>query len=107
MTAISLPARHAGRILTIILVSYLMIILDTSIVITGLPRIRDELGFSPSALGWIQSIYTLTFGGFLLLGARAGDILGRRRTFQTGLVLFTVASVALGVAQSGGWVIVG
>ncbi|HEY0274553.1 MAG TPA: MFS transporter [Paenirhodobacter sp.] len=105
MTATSFATPHPGRILAIILISYLMIILDVSIVITGLPRIRDELGFAPPELGWIQSIYTLTFGGFLMLGARAGDILGRRRTFQIGLGVFTLASVAIGVAQSAAWMI--
>ncbi|OCX56620.1 MFS transporter [Thioclava sp. SK-1] len=93
-------ARHPGAILAIILISYLMIILDVSIVITGLPKIREELSFTTAELSWVQSIYTLTFGGFLLLGARAGDILGRRKTFQAGLVIFTLASLAIGVAQS-------
>jgi len=65
-------------ILAIILLSYVMIVLDTSIVLTGLPNIHRELGFSDAELAWVQSAYTLTFGGFLLLGARAGDILGRR-----------------------------
>ncbi|MCR6727737.1 MFS transporter [Agrobacterium fabrum] len=105
MTAISSGTRNSGAILAVILISYLMIILDVSIVITGLPRIRDELGFTPSALGWIQSAYTLSFGGFLLLGARAGDILGRRRTFQIGLAVFTIASVAIGLAQTASWMI--
>lgn len=91
---------HPTAVLTIILVSYLMIILDTSIVITGLPRIRDELGFSSAQLAWVQSIYTLTFGGFLLLGARAGDILGRRRMFQLGLGVFTLASVGVALSHT-------
>ncbi|NVO25625.1 MFS transporter [Donghicola sp. B5-SW-15] len=97
--------RHPQAVLAIILISYLMIILDTSIVMTGLPQIRQELGFSTSQLGWVQSIYTLTFGGFLPLGARAGDILGRRKTFQAGLVIFTVASALIGLAQSAAWMI--
>ncbi|NVO29479.1 MFS transporter [Donghicola sp. C2-DW-16] len=97
--------RHPQAVLAIILISYLMIILDTSIVMTGLPQIRQELGFSASQLGWVQSIYTLAFGGFLLLGARAGDILGRRKTFQAGLVIFTVASALIGLAQSVAWMI--
>ena len=69
---------NKSAILAIILVSYVMIILDTSIVLTGLPAIQHDLGFSDSGLAWVQSAYTLTFGGFLLLSARAGDILGRR-----------------------------
>jgi EmrB/QacA subfamily drug resistance transporter len=98
----------AGRkltILTIILVSYLMIVLDISIVITGLPTIQESLAFSPVGLSWVQNAYTLAFGGLLLLGARAGDILGRRRMFIAGLALFTAASVAIGLAQSAAWLI--
>lgn len=87
-------------VLGIVLITYLMIILDISIVITGLPKIRDDLGFSQTALSWVQNAYTLTFGGLLLLGARAGDILGRRRVFVGGLALFSVASLLVGVSSS-------
>jgi EmrB/QacA subfamily drug resistance transporter len=96
---------HKTAILAIILVSYVMIILDTSIVLTGLPAIHRDLGFSDSGLAWVQSAYTLTFGGFLLLSARAGDILGRRRMLTAGLAVFTLASVAIGLAQSPAWMI--
>jgi len=72
-------APHKAAILAIILASYVMIVLDTSIVLTGLPRIQSELGFSDTGLAWVQSAYTLTFGGLLLLAARAGDTFGRRR----------------------------
>ena len=75
-----------------ILATYLMIILDATVVITALPSIAERLDFSPAALSWVQSAYALTFGGLLLLGARMGDILGRRRTFVAGIALFTVAS---------------
>jgi len=92
-------------VLTIILISYLMIVLDISIVITGLPKIQESLAFSPLGLSWVQNAYTLAFGGLLLLGARAGDILGRRGMFIAGLVLFTAASVAIGLAQSAAWLI--
>ncbi len=92
-------------ILAIILLSYVMIVLDTSIVLTGLPNIHRELGFSDAELAWVQSAYTLTFGGFLLLGARAGDILGRRRMLIAGLALFTVSSLAIGLAQTPAWMI--
>src|SRR6266851_6615582 len=92
-------------ILAIVLASYLMIVLDISIVITGLPKIRDELGFSATSLSWVQNAYTLAFGGLLLLGARAGDILGRRRMFVVGIALFTVASLAAGLAQSSAWLL--
>ena len=98
---------HQGMVLAIILVSYLMIVLDISIVITGLPKIKESLDFSPTGLTWVQNAYTLAFGGLLLLGARAGDILGRRRMFNLGLALFTLASLAIGLAQSPAWLICG
>jgi MFS family permease len=89
----------------IILVSYLMIVLDISIVITALPKMQTSLGFSATGLSWVQNAYTLAFGGLLLLGARAGDILGRRRMFIWGLALFTIASLAVGAAQNPTWLI--
>ncbi|MCM2565205.1 MFS transporter [Janthinobacterium kumbetense] len=89
-----------AAILAIILVSYVMIVLDTSIVLTGLPNIHQELGFTDTGLAWVQSAYTLTFGGLLLLAARAGDVVGRRRLLQLGLALFTLASLAIGLARS-------
>ncbi len=92
-------------VLTIILVSYFMIVLDISIVITGLPKILESLSFSATGLSWVQNAYTLAFGGLLLLGARAGDILGRRRMFIAGLALFTAASLGVGIAQSAAWLI--
>lgn len=92
-------------VLAIVLTSYLMIVLDISIVITGLPNIQRGLGFSPVALSWIQNAYLLCFGGFLLLGARAGDLLGRKRMLLTGLALFTAASLAVGLAQTSAWLI--
>ena len=92
-------------LLAIILAGYLMIILDAAIVTTALPEIQATLGFSPIALSWVQNAYALTFGGLLLLGARAGDILGRRRTFAFGIGLFTFASMLGGLAQSPGWLL--
>jgi EmrB/QacA subfamily drug resistance transporter len=92
-------------ILAIILISYVMIVLDISIVLTGLPKIHQELGFTDAGLAWVQSAYTLTFGGFLLLGARAGDILGRRRMFIVGMAIFTLASIAIGASQSSAWML--
>lgn len=94
-----------GKILAIILISYVMIVLDISVVLTGLPMIHHQLGFSEANLAWVQSAYTLTFGGFLLLGARAGDILGRRRMFIVGLAIFTVASLAIGASRTAGWML--
>lgn len=92
-------ARAAGptAVLAVILTSYLLIILDVSIVITALPEIQADLGFPDAQLSWVQNAYALAFGGFLLLGARAGDLLGRRRMFITGFALFVFAS-ALGTA---------
>src|ERR1700709_362697 len=96
---------HRTAILAIVLVTYFMIILDASIVFTGLPSIKSSMDFSVSGLSWVQDAYTLTFGGLLLLGARAGDIVGRRRMFLIGLVIFTAASFAVGIAQSPTWLI--
>jgi EmrB/QacA subfamily drug resistance transporter len=89
----------------VILATYLMIVLDASVVITALPSIGENLHMSPVGLSWVQSAYALTFGGLLLLGARAGDILGRRRTFIAGVALFTVASFLGGLAQTQGWLL--
>ncbi len=94
-----------SRLLAIVLAGYLMIVLDVSIVITALPRIHRALGFSATGLSWVQNAYTLAFGGLLLLGARAGDILGRRRMFVIGIGLFTGASLAAGLAQSAAWLL--
>jgi EmrB/QacA subfamily drug resistance transporter len=93
-------------VLAIIVVVQLMIVLDASIVITALPKIHHALGFSEAGLSWVQNAYTLTFGGLLLLGARAGDILGRRRVFIGGIALFSVASLLGGLAQSADWLLV-
>ena len=91
------PAAAARRltpatlVLGVILASQLMIVLDATIVNVALPPIQTDLGFSDADLSWVLNAYTLTFGGLLLLGARAGDLLGRRRTFVTGIAVFTVA----------------
>ena len=100
MPSPAVPAARRTPVLVIILLSYLMIVLDISIVITALPKMQDALGFSATSLSWVQNAYTLAFGGLLLLGARAGDILGRRRMFVVGLGLFTAASLAIGLAPS-------
>lgn len=97
---------HRGALLAIVLVSYAMIVIDNSIVITGLPAIRAGLGFSPVGLSWVQNAYALAFGGLMLLGARAGDLLGRRRIFVIGLGIFTLASLAIGLAMTPTWLIV-
>jgi EmrB/QacA subfamily drug resistance transporter len=83
----------------------LMIVLDTTIVNVALPSIRDDLGFSQTSLAWVVNAYLLTFGGFLLLGGRLGDLFGHRRLFLLGISLFTVASVGCGLATSQGFLI--
>lgn len=92
--------RNRGVVLAVILGCQLMMTLDASIVTTALPHIKDELGFTDSSLSWIQNSYVLVFGGLLLLGARTGDLVGRRRVFMVGTGLFTAASLLAGVAQS-------
>jgi EmrB/QacA subfamily drug resistance transporter len=82
-----------------------MIATDNSIVITGLPRIREGLGFAAAGLSWVQNAYALSFGGLMLLGARAGDLIGRRRMLIVGLAVFTAASLAIGLAGSPAWLI--
>ncbi|GAA2448411.1 MFS transporter [Streptomyces macrosporus] len=77
----------------------LMVVLDATIVNIALPHIREALDFSTTGLSWVVTSYTLTFGGLLLLGGRAGDILGRRRVFTTGVLLFVLASLLGGLAQ--------
>ena len=92
--------RHPGVVLGVVLACQLMVVLDGTIVTIALPAIRSSLGFSTANLSWVLNAYTLTFGGLLLLGARAGDILGRRTTFVWGIALFTAASLLGGFAHS-------
>ena len=83
----------------------LMIVVDMTIVNVALPSIRDDLGFSETSLAWVVNAYLLTFGGFLLLGGRLGDLFGQRRLFLLGIGLFTAASILCGVATSQGLLI--
>ena len=94
-----------GLALAIVLGAQLMIILDMTVVNIALPSIAHGLHFSATGLSWVLNAYTLTFGGLLLLGGRAGDILGRRQVFMAGIALFTAASLAGGLAQSAGWLL--
>ena len=94
-----------GLVLGIILTVQLMVVLDATIVNVALPDIASALNFSTSNLSWVITAYTLAFGGFLLLGARAGDLLGRRRVFMAGIGLFTAASFLGGVAPWGWWLL--
>ncbi len=96
---------HTTAILAVILVSYFMILLDNSIISTALPQIHAAMRFSPAGLAWMQDAYTLVFGGLLLLGARTGDLLGRRRVFVFGLTVFALASLQIGLAPAGWWLV--
>jgi MFS family permease len=96
---------HPRAILAIILVSYFLILLDNSIIFTGLPSIASGLHLGATGLSWVQDAYTLVFGGLLLLGARLGDLLGRRRVFVAGLAVFVTASFLIGVAPTVWWLI--
>src|SRR5215510_9968749 len=78
----------------------LMIVLDSTIVNVALPSIRDDLGFSEESLVWVVNAYMLTFGGFLLLGGRLGDIYGHRKLFLAGIIFFTLASLACGLSTT-------
>src|SRR3984957_5358496 len=93
--------RHPSVILGVILTAQLMVVLDATIVNVALPHIQRSLGFSSSSLSWVLNAYVLTFGGLLLLGARSGDLLGRRRTFMAGIALFSLSSLVGGFATSG------
>src|SRR5689334_24782368 len=86
--------------LVVLCVGMLMIILDMTIVNVALPSIQRDLGFSQSNLAWVVNGYLITFGGLLLLAGRLGDLLGRRRIFMVGLVVFVAASLLCTVAQS-------
>jgi EmrB/QacA subfamily drug resistance transporter len=92
--------------LVLLAAAQFVVVLDASIVNVALPSIGDALHFSPDNLSWVVNAYTLTFGGFLLLGGRMADLLGRRRMFIAGLILFAGASLAGGLAQSDVWLIV-
>ncbi|HEX8753559.1 MAG TPA: MFS transporter [Solirubrobacterales bacterium] len=86
--------------LVVLCVGMLMIVLDATIVNVALPSIQDDLGFSQSNLAWVVNAYLIAFGGLLLLAGRLGDLIGRRSVFLSGLTLFTLASMACGLAQS-------
>jgi EmrB/QacA subfamily drug resistance transporter len=92
--------RSKGLALALLAMTQFIVVLDASIVNVALPSIGRELDFSQDDLSWVVNAYTLTFGGFLLLGGRMADLLGRRRIFVAGLILFGVASLAGGLAQS-------
>src|ERR671938_718771 len=88
--------------LYVLCLASLMIVLDMTIVNVALPSIRADLGFSETSLAWVVNAYLLTYGGFLLLGGRLGDLLGQRRLFLAGIALFTLASLTCGLATTQG-----
>src|SRR3954465_9748044 len=90
------------KLLAVLCAVYFMVILDAAIVRVAVPSIDRDLHMSSQGLQWVANAYMLTFGALLLLGGRIGDLLGRRRLFLAGLVLFTVASLLCGLAPSGG-----
>src|SRR5271165_6781485 len=113
--AMSLRPRRAAADLTsqrgknlalmLLAMTQFVVVIDASIVNVALPSIGAHLHFSRDDLSWVVNAYTLTFGGFLLLGGRLADLLGRRRMFMLGLIVFSLASFAGGIAQSEGWLL--
>jgi EmrB/QacA subfamily drug resistance transporter len=92
-------------VLVLVCLAQFMVVLDATITNVALPSIQEDLNFTQGSLQWVINAYTLVFGGFLLLGGRAGDLFGRKRIFLAGVVIFTAASLANGLSQSGGMLI--
>src|SRR6202046_5032947 len=101
----AMTEQQKNRALLLLAMTQFVIVIDASIVNVALPSIGPHLHFSQDDLPWVVNAYTLTFGGFLLLGGRMADLLGRRRMFMLGVVLFSLASLAGGIAQSEPWLI--
>src|SRR5882672_11193149 len=97
-----LQGRNRWLALYVLCLGTLMIVLDVTIVGVALPSIKADLGFSSDSLAWVVNAYLLTFGGFLLLGGRLGDLYGHKRLYLIGLAGFTVASLACGLSNSQG-----
>jgi len=97
--------RNLTAALVVIAAAQLMVVLDATIVNVALPHIQHALGFSGTGLEWVVNAYALSFGGLMLLGGRAGDLLGRRRVLVAGLLLFSAASLAGGFATSQAWLL--
>jgi EmrB/QacA subfamily drug resistance transporter len=101
----TMDSRNRWFALIVLCMGSLMIVLDTTIVNVALPSIKDDLGFTRTSLAWVVNAYLLTFGGFLLLGGRLGDLFGHRRLFLSGITLFTLASLACGIATTQGMLV--
>jgi EmrB/QacA subfamily drug resistance transporter len=99
--AVSPPDARRWRVLTLLCLAQFMVILDVTVVNVALPRMAADLDLDRAALTWVVTAYTLCFGGLMMLGGRLADLLGRRRTFLAGLLLFTAASLAAGLAGDG------
>ena len=100
--AVGVEDRRRWLALAVIVTAQFMVVLDISIVNVALPSIKTDLNFSQENLQWVITAYSIFFGGFLLLGGRLADLLGRRRLFMAGLLLFTVSSLLCGLAWSEG-----
>ena len=100
MTVATMTDRNRWIALYVLCVGMLMIVLDVTVVNVALPTIQDDLGFSQSSLAWVVNAYLIAFGGLLLLAGRFGDLIGRKTVFMAGVVVFTVASLLCGLAQS-------
>ena len=105
MNTKSMPQIHRWRAFAVLAVAFFMTIVDLTIVNVALPTIGRDLHFSESNLQWVVTAYGITFGGFLLLGGRAADLLGRRRILMVGLGVFTAASLGAGLSTSAGFLI--
>ena len=99
------PTRNLNTALLVIALAQLMVVLDTAIVNIALPSIQRALQFTPTGLEWVVNGYSLAFGGLLLLGGRAGDLLGRRPVFVAGVLLFTAGSLGGGLATTAAWLV--
>src|SRR3954454_6469136 len=100
------PRVEPNAVLALVAVAQFMVVLDATVVNVALPTIKGAVGFSEQSLSWVLNAYTLIFGGFLLLGGRLADGLGRRRMFMVGIGLFAVASLVCGVSQSEGMLLI-
>jgi EmrB/QacA subfamily drug resistance transporter len=105
IAAAAVPDPRRWRALALICVAFFMTVLDVSIVNVALPSIQSSLHFSETGIQWVVTAYAITFGGFLLLGGRMGDVLGRRRMFMVGLVVFSAASLVCGLATAPGMLV--
>ena len=99
------PETNRWLVLVLVCLAQFMVVLDATITNVALPSIQRDLAFSAADLQWVINGYTLLFGGFLLLGGRAGDLVGRRKMFLAGVTLFSFASLLCGLASSAEWLI--